>query len=147
MLLPISLLVGQKHLRDAEQYLSQAQWSIMQATPSAPPDLHSQLQRRLGLLAAARGELQAARRYFAEDVRCWLFSLAHACTASSHTQLQFLFFMQIYNSSVAHGPYAIETAGGFFHLASVFALENKPSVAVSLHHQVKKTYNQHKYDH
>ena len=63
-----SILAGQNQLRDAEQYLSQAQWSVMQAVPPAPPSLHSQLQRRLGLLAVARGELQVARKHFAEDV-------------------------------------------------------------------------------
>ena len=69
-------------MRDAEQYLSQAQWSVMQAASSAPPSLHSQLQRRLGMLAIARGELQAARQHFAEDVSHWLSMSEPSCSLS-----------------------------------------------------------------
>ena len=62
--LPVS---GQGQLREAEQYLSQAQWTISQ-TPSTSSSLRSQLHRNLGLLATARGDFINARKYFAEDV-------------------------------------------------------------------------------
>ena len=62
--LPIS---GQGQLREAEQYLSQAQWTVSQ-TPSTSSSLRSQLHRNLGLLATARGDFINARKYFAEDV-------------------------------------------------------------------------------
>ena len=52
---------------EAEQYLSQVQWLVLQ-TPSPPPSLLASLHRNLGQLAAAQGKLAEARRHFAEDV-------------------------------------------------------------------------------
>ena len=43
---------------------------------------------------------------------------------------------QIYQSSVAYGPHATQTSGGYYHLGKVFLRENKPDVAISLHDQV-----------
>lgn len=54
-------------LSEAEQYLSQVQWQLLQCS-SAPPSLLASLHRNLGQLATARGKLQEARRHFSEDV-------------------------------------------------------------------------------
>jgi hypothetical protein len=55
-------------LSEAEQYLSQVQWLVLQS-PTSPPSLLASLSRNLGQLATARGRLAEARRHFAEDVR------------------------------------------------------------------------------
>ena len=54
-------------LKEADQYLSQAQWSVLK-TPDCDPWLKSRLHRNLGQLAAAKNLLAEARRHFAEDV-------------------------------------------------------------------------------
>ena len=97
---------GQFH--EAEQYLSQAQWVVLN-TPYPRPGIQSQLHRNLGLLALAKGQLSEARRHLAED---------------------------IYQSSTAFGPEAVQTAGGYFHLATAFAGEDRPDVVLSLHNEV-----------
>lgn len=43
---------------------------------------------------------------------------------------------QIYQSSLAYGPHATQTSGGYYHLGKVFLHESKPDVAISLHDQV-----------
>ena len=82
-------------------------------TPDPSPAIQSQLHRNLGLLALANGQLGEARRHLAED---------------------------IYQSSLAHGPESIQTAGGYFHLATAFAGEDRPDVVLSLHNQVCTMY-------
>ena len=99
---------GSGRFEEARQYLSQAQWVIL-STPNPSADNQSQLHRNLGLLALAKGEISEARRHLAED---------------------------IYQSSVAFGPESIQTAGGYFHLATAFVAEEKPDVVLSLHNQV-----------
>ena len=58
---------GQGQFSDADQYLSQAQWSVLK-TPDCEAWLKSQLHRNLGQLAAAKNSYPEARRHFAEDV-------------------------------------------------------------------------------
>ena len=60
--------LGMGRLKEADQYLSQAQWSVLK-TPDCDPWLKSWLHRNLGQLAAAKNQLSEARRHFAEDVR------------------------------------------------------------------------------
>ena len=54
-------------LREAEQYLAQAQWVVLQ-TPNCDPAIKSQLYRDLGLLFVAQGNTIDAKKHFAEDV-------------------------------------------------------------------------------
>lgn len=61
------LCLGLKQIREAEQYLSQAQWAVLKA-PDCSPALQSQLYRNLGLLELARGHYKEARKHLAEDV-------------------------------------------------------------------------------
>jgi tetratricopeptide (TPR) repeat protein len=102
-------------LSEAEQYLSQVQWLVLQS-PTSPPSLLASLSRNLGQLATARGRLAEARRHFAEDV---------------------------YQSSVAHGTDSPQAAGGYFHMASVFFREGRPDIATSLHDQVIEAWHGH----
>ena len=69
-------------LSEAEQYLSQVQWLVLQSQAS-PPSLIATLHRNLGQLAAARGKLTEARRHFAEDVR-------------THTTQTFIVYIYMY---------------------------------------------------
>ena len=48
-----------------------------------------------------------------------------------------LLSFQIYQSSVAYSPDAIQTSGGYFHLGRVFLMEGKMDIADSLHSRVK----------
>ena len=48
------------------------------------------------------------------------------------------FLVQIYQSSVAYSPDAIQTSGGYFHLGRVFLMEGKIDIASSLHTRVRK---------
>ena len=58
---------GLNMLREAEQYLAQAQWVVLQ-TPNCDPAIKSQLYRDLGLLFIAQGNAIDAKKHFAEDV-------------------------------------------------------------------------------
>ena len=58
---------GLNLLREAEQYLAQAQWVVLQ-TPNCDPAIKSKLYRDLGLLFIAQGNTIDAKKHFAEDV-------------------------------------------------------------------------------
>ena len=60
--------IGLNRLTEADQYLSQAQWSVLKAK-DCEPWMKSRLYRNLGQLAAAKNCLSEARKHFAEDVR------------------------------------------------------------------------------
>ncbi|XP_065889791.1 zinc finger MYND domain-containing protein 12-like [Dysidea avara] len=110
--------IGLGQLKDAEQYLSQAQWVVLQTSDCAP-SIKSRLHRDLGLLFMAQGDGQGSKKHFAED---------------------------IYHSSLAYGPHHRKTVGGYFHLGNVFLSENKPDVTLSLHDQVIQVWNSYLHD-
>lgn len=60
---------GLGRISEANQYLSQAQWSVLKATGEVDPIIKSNLHRNLGQLAVAKNNLDEAKRQFAEDVR------------------------------------------------------------------------------
>ena len=60
--------VGLGRLTQAEEYLSQAQWTVLK-TPECTSAIKSKLYRNLGLLYAAKTEYHEALRQFADDVR------------------------------------------------------------------------------
>ncbi|XP_064394306.1 zinc finger MYND domain-containing protein 12-like [Halichondria panicea] len=107
--------IGLGRLKEADQYLSQAQWSVLKAG-DCEPWLKSRLHRNLGKLAAAKNSLSEARRHFAED---------------------------IYQSSVAYNLDAIQTSGGYYHMGQVFLKEKKTDIAISLHNQVLDAWKAH----
>lgn len=61
-------LLGLGRIEEANQYLSQAQWSVLKASGEVDPLIKSNLHRNLGQLAVAKNNLEEAKRQFAEDV-------------------------------------------------------------------------------
>lgn len=125
-----SVAVELGRLSEAEQYLSQVQWLVLQSPSSSSPSLLASLHRNLGQLASARGRLSEARRHFAEDVSP-LLTPRIACVVTHSSS-------QVYQSSVAHGTESPQAAGGYFHMASVFFREGRQDIAASLHDQVSR---------
>jgi len=70
----------------AEGYLSQAEWTVLQA-PECPTALRHKLHRIAGLLYFTKGEYPKARRCLAEDVSGAEFD---AILASSRLEMEFL---------------------------------------------------------
>ncbi|WAR14938.1 ZMY12-like protein [Mya arenaria] len=59
--------IGLGRLEQAEEYLAQAQWTVLK-TPECSNAIKSKLYRNLGLLYAAKGEYDEALRQLANDV-------------------------------------------------------------------------------
>lgn len=100
--------IGLGRLPQAEEYLSQAQWTVLK-TPECSNAIKSKLFRNLGLLYAAKGEDEEALRALADD---------------------------IYHSSLDAGTDDIRTSGGYFHMANIFYQAGKTDVADSLFKRV-----------
>ena len=62
------MCVGLGRISEANQYLSQAQWSVLKAEQDVDPLIKCILHRNLGQLAVAKNKLGEAKRHFAEDV-------------------------------------------------------------------------------
>ncbi|KAH9513513.1 Zinc finger MYND domain-containing protein 12 [Bulinus truncatus] len=107
--------VGLNKLVQAEEYLTKAEWTVLK-TPECPRAIKSKLNRNLGLLYAAKGDFQEALLNFADD---------------------------IYHSSEEFGTDSIRTSGGYFHMANVFFLQGKMSIADSLYRQVINIWHDH----
>lgn len=107
--------IGLSRLSQAEEYLAQAQWTVLK-TPACPDSIKSKLFRNLGLLYAAQGNYPGALSQLADD---------------------------IYHSSRVHGTDDIRTSGGYFHMANVFYRQNKLDVAFSLYNQVTDIWFEH----
>ena len=69
---------GLGRLSQAEEYLSQAQWTVLK-TPKCSNAIKSKLYRNLGLLYAAKGEYDEALRSLADDVSSASF-ITCSCT-------------------------------------------------------------------
>lgn len=63
-------MLGLGRINEANQYLSQAQWSVLKVSGEVDPLIKSNLHRNLGQLAVAKSNLDEAKRQFAEDVSC-----------------------------------------------------------------------------
>nr|XP_025951246.1 zinc finger MYND domain-containing protein 12 [Dromaius novaehollandiae] len=100
--------IGAGCLMQATTYLSQAQWIVLK-TPDCSLAIQYKLHRDLGLLYAAKGDLEQSVYHLAND---------------------------IYLASCAFGPNAIQTAGGYFHMANIFLRQKKTDVAKSLYAEV-----------
>lgn len=68
------LYSGLGRLNQAEEYLAQAQWTVLK-TPECSNAIKSKLYRNLGLLYAAKGEYDEALRQLADDVSRSIFSI------------------------------------------------------------------------
>lgn len=107
--------IGLGRLSQAEEYLAQAEWTVLK-TPDVSNAMQSRLYRNLGLLYAAKGNFPESLRYLADD---------------------------IYNASEEYGPDDIRTSGGFFHMANVFFRQGRRDVADSLYRQVTEIWHNH----
>lgn len=107
--------IGLGRLSQAEEYLSQAQWTVLK-TPECSNAIKSKLYRNLGLLYAAKGEYEEALRQLADD---------------------------IYHASQEFGTHDIRTSGGYFHMANVFFRQNKMDIADSLYDEVTDIWYEH----
>ncbi|XP_072101260.1 zinc finger MYND domain-containing protein 12 isoform X1 [Mobula birostris] len=100
--------IGLGRLQEAEEYLSQAQWTMMKATGCINA-IQYKLYRNLGLLYTAKCEYDKALWYFADD---------------------------IYHATQVFGVSDVHTAGGYYHMANVFYKQEKMDVADSLYSEV-----------
>ena len=100
--------LGLLHYRQAEEYLTLANWSLLK-TPNCSNALRSQLRRNFGRLYASQGKYDEALRQLADDV---------------------------YYSSLMVGPEHIDTSGGYFQLGNVFYSMNKIENALAVYDKV-----------
>ncbi|XP_050017307.1 zinc finger MYND domain-containing protein 12 isoform X1 [Alexandromys fortis] len=112
-LVPAYLLLAEASLGlgrivQAEEYLSQARWTVLKSTDCSNAT-HSLLHRNLGLLYMAKENHEEARYHLAND---------------------------IYFASCAFGTEDIRTSGGYFHLANVFHGLKKMELADTLYTKV-----------
>lgn len=66
--------LGLKQLNQCWEYLSQAQYTVLQQHEQAPPAITSQLARNMAQLSIARKDYDDATRHLANDVRSFFFS-------------------------------------------------------------------------
>nr|XP_003415378.1 zinc finger MYND domain-containing protein 12 isoform X1 [Loxodonta africana] len=116
-LVPAYLLLSEASLGlgrivQAEEYLSQAQWTVLKSTECCAA-IHSLLHRNLGLLYMAKENYEEARYHLAND---------------------------IYFASTAFGTEDIRTSGGYFHLANIFHKLNKLDLADTLYTKVTEIW-------
>eukprot|EP00961_Rhodomonas_salina_P233503 3156037-Rhodomonas_salina.1 len=119
-LVPCYLLLAEANLglgrhKQAEEYLSLANWSILK-NPDCSNRTKSQLYRNFGKLYASQGKHEEALRQLANDV---------------------------YFSSLQVGPEHIETAGGYYYLATVFYLQRQLDCALAMCDKVVEIWFKH----
>ncbi|XP_041702069.1 zinc finger MYND domain-containing protein 12 isoform X2 [Coregonus clupeaformis] len=107
--------VGLGSLAQAEEYLSQAEWTVMK-TPECSQTVRHQLHRNLGRLYTATENLEGALLHFANDV---------------------------YYASEEYGLDNIVTCGGYFLMANVFIKQEKMDIVSSLYTEVASTWHSH----
>ncbi|MXQ88184.1 hypothetical protein E5288_WYG017038 [Bos mutus] len=123
-LVPAYLLLAEASLGlgrvvQAEEYLSQAQWTVLKSTECSYA-IHSLLHRNLGLLYMAKENYEEARYHLAND---------------------------IYFASCAFGTEHIRASGGYFHLANIFNGLKKLDLADTLYTKVSEIWNKYLNDH
>ncbi|OCT72719.1 zinc finger MYND domain-containing protein 12 [Xenopus laevis] len=107
--------IGLGHLPQAEEYLSQAYWTVLKTTDCSNA-IRSKLHRNLGLLYSAKGEFEESLRHFSNDV---------------------------YFASEMAGTNHISVTGGYFHMANIFFRQNKMDIADSLYTEVTDIWHAH----
>ncbi|CAF3173129.1 unnamed protein product [Rotaria socialis] len=105
--------LGLKQLNQCWEYLSQAQYTVLQQHEQAPLAITSQLARNMAQLSIARKEYDDAARHLAND---------------------------IYDASLCYGTEHHKVAGGYFLLGKVFKLMNRNEVTESLYTQVTQMW-------
>ncbi|KAM5248665.1 zinc finger MYND domain-containing protein 12 [Ctenodactylus gundi] len=117
LLAEASLGLGQ--IVQAEEYLCQAQWTVLKSTDCSNAT-YSLLHRNLGLLYMAKENYEEARYHLAND---------------------------IYFASCAFGTEDIRTSGGYFHLANIFYVLKKFDLADTLYTKVAEIWHTYLNDH
>ncbi|KAE8593097.1 hypothetical protein XENTR_v10018978 [Xenopus tropicalis] len=107
--------IGLGHLPQAEEYLSQAYWTVLKTTDCSNA-IRSKLHRNLGLLYSAKGEFEESLRHFSNDV---------------------------YFASETAGTNHMSVTGGYFHMANIFFRQNKMDIADSLYTEVTDIWHAH----
>ncbi|KAG8434295.1 hypothetical protein GDO86_012610 [Hymenochirus boettgeri] len=107
--------IGLGHLLQAEEYLSQAYWTVLKTTDCSN-SIRSKLHRNLGLLYSAKGDFEESLRHFSNDV---------------------------YFASSVSGTNDISVTGGYFHMANIFFRQNKMDIADSLYSEVTDIWHAH----
>ncbi|XP_077006141.1 zinc finger MYND domain-containing protein 12 isoform X3 [Tamandua tetradactyla] len=110
---------GLGRIIQAEEYLSQAQWTVLKSTRCSNAT-HSLLHRNLGLLYMAKETYEEARYHLAND---------------------------IYFASCAFGTEDIRTSGGYFQMANIFHRLNKWDLADTLFMKVTEIWHQYLNEH
>ncbi|KAL2103228.1 hypothetical protein ACEWY4_000096 [Coilia grayii] len=105
--------VGLGNLPLAQEYLSQAEWTVLK-TPDCSGALRHRLHRNLGSLYQTTGQLDTAVMHYANDV---------------------------YYASEEYGLDSIVTCGGYFLMASVFQRQNKTDIVSSLYKKVADSWH------
>ncbi|CAF1378936.1 unnamed protein product [Adineta steineri] len=108
--------LGLKQLNQCWEYLSQAQYTVLQQQNQAPPAITSQVARNMAQLSIARKDYDEAARHLAND---------------------------IYDASLYYGTEHYKVAGGYFLLGKVFKLMNRLEVTESLYTQVTQMWYYH----
>ncbi|XP_030679474.1 zinc finger MYND domain-containing protein 12 isoform X2 [Nomascus leucogenys] len=103
---------GLGRIVQAEEYLFQAQWTVLKSTDCSNAT-QSLLHRNLGLLYIAKKNYEEARYHLAND---------------------------IYFASCAFGTEDIRTSGGYFHLANIFYDLKKLDLADTLYTKVSEIW-------
>merc|ERR1711871_1091224 len=112
-LVPAYLLLAEANLglrryKAAEEFLSLANWSVLQ-NPECSNLIRSQLHRNFGKLYAGQGKHHEALKQLAHD---------------------------IYFSSLEVGPEHIDTAAGYFHMANIFRSQNRVENSLAFYDKV-----------
>nr|XP_059860215.1 zinc finger MYND domain-containing protein 12 isoform X2 [Delphinus delphis] len=110
---------GLGRIVQAEEYLSQAQWTVLKSAECSYAT-HSLLHRNLGLLYMAKENYEEARYHLAND---------------------------IYFASCAFGTEHIRTSGGYFYLANIFYGLKKLDLADTLYTKVSEIWNEYLNNH
>ena len=89
--------LGLKRWKAAEEFLSLANWSVLN-NPECSNSIRSQLHRNFGKLNGAQGKHAEALQQLSHDV---------------------------YYASLEVGPEHVDTAGGYYHMANIFYTQNE----------------------
>eukprot|EP00741_Cyanophora_paradoxa_P022408 tig00021463_g21634.t1 len=119
-LVPAYLLLAEANLglqryKQAEEYLSLANWSIVK-NPDCSHAVRSQLHRNFGKLYASQGKGDDALKQLAHDV---------------------------YYSSLMFGPEHVVTAGGLFQMAQVFMQQERSEEGHAVFDKVHSVWHRH----
>lgn len=107
--------IGLGRFSQAEDYLSQAKWTVLK-TPECSNELKYRLHQILGMLYAGQGNSEEALKELAEA---------------------------IYQSTCAYDTDDIKTSGGYFHMANIFYQQDKLDVAYSIYDHLLDIWNKH----